>query len=86
MIGCKKDIDCVVLFSNDSDFKSPLKVAQQLGMAVNVFSPHESAIPRALRKNSNHHANIPPELLSKCRLPNVVSCSGVEKECPPEWR
>lgn len=24
---CKKDVDCVVLLSNDSDFKAPLKIA-----------------------------------------------------------
>lgn len=47
---CKEDIDCVVLVSNDTDLKPPLKFARYcLGKRVGILSPAKETQPHLKR-------------------------------------
>ena len=76
-----KDIECVVLLSNDSDLVMPLQMARKkLGKLVVVVSPHETQ--GSLRKVARATRNITDDMLRKCQLPDKVG--NITK--PAKWK
>ena len=66
-----KDVECVVLLSNDSDLVMPLYLARKkLGKLVIVVSPHETQ--GALRKVARVNRSITDDMLRDCQFPDKV--------------
>lgn len=75
-----RNIECVVLLSNDSDLVMPLHMARKkLGKLVIIVSPHETQ--GSLRKVARASRNITDDMLRKCQLPDKVG--SITK--PVEW-
>ncbi len=90
---CKKNIDCVVLLSNDTDLKTPLKfVKYRLRKKVAIITPtkelenpNDPILPIKshieLRKLSQVNLSIEEHHLKNSQFPDVVS--GISK--PKNW-
>ncbi len=83
LVDCfKKEFNCVVLLSNDTDLKAPLGFARKEYKKIGVISPHqEQRIHQDLQKVSHFSKSIPDEILKKCQFPEKV---GKMKK-PSNW-
>ena len=80
-----RDFDCVVLISNDSDFKTPLEFAKtKLNKQVRVFSPNQGRVAEDLKLYAATAHVIDVSLLIECRLPLLVR-DNPKIARPPEW-
>lgn len=85
--GFRGDCDPVVVLSNDSDLREPLRMArQELGLSVGVINPH---LPGHRSRELSEHATFFKQLrraaLKSCLFPDeLVDAAGAFRK-PPGW-
>ena len=79
--------DRVVLFTNDSDFVTPIRlVRERFQREVYVLSP-DTAVNKQLKRIATAGWVLDRGLLFKCQLPEViVDTDGREIRMPERWR
>ena len=90
---CKKDIDCIVLLSNDTDLTTPLELVKyKLKKKIIIITPtwrlenpNDPILPVKshieLRKRSNANLSIEEHHLKNSQFPDVIN--GISK--PKNW-
>ena len=83
--ACHRDMDVALVLSNDSDFQTPVTMAEEAGVRVVTVNPHkQSDQPRRLISSDKRTLN--RRLLARCQLPNpVIDERGEQIRRPPEW-
>lgn len=80
-------IDYVVLISNDTDLKTPLRyVKEELNKkSVGIISPRRN-IHIELREASHFQKRISNRVLEQCQFPKRMRDEKGKFFCPPKWR
>lgn len=83
--ACHGEMDVALILSNDSDFQTPVTMAEEAGVRVVTVNPHkQSDQPRRLISSDKRTLN--RRLLARCQLPNpVIDERGEQIRRPPEW-
>lgn len=76
--GFRRDYECAVVVSNDSDLLEPIRVVRcELGLPVGLINPHRHP-SAALVPQATFIKQVRPGLLAKCRFPDTLTdASGV---------
>ncbi len=79
-----KKYDCIVLISNDSDFKEALKVLKtHSNSVIGLLTPGSGKASKLLKKYSDFHRRIPLWVLRKNQLPKKIPGTNIVK--PSNW-
>lgn len=77
----QKDVECIVLISNDTDLRMPLLISKEkFNKKIGVISPYNPSHVE-LKKVSHFHKIIDNEILAECQFPEEVA--GIKK--PSTW-
>ena len=87
MDGFKRDCDTVVIVSNDSDLREPVRIARrELGLTVGVVNPHP---PRFKSLELSAHAHffkqVRTSALAACQFPPVLTDAKGSFHKPDSW-
>lgn len=80
------EYDCVVLMSNDTDLKTPLKyVKKKLKKQVGIISPRRN-IHIELINVCDFRKAITNKVLKQCQFPEKMKDGKGDFFCPPKWK
>jgi uncharacterized LabA/DUF88 family protein len=79
--------DTVVIISNDSDLKEPLRIARyELGVKVGVINPHPARKrSRTLSADAHFFKQIRPNVLASCQFAPVMQDAAGQFRKPASW-
>ena len=81
----QRDCKVAVVFSNDSDLKLPIEIAQtELGIRVGVVNPHPPA-RRSRALQPTFFKQLRTSTLGACQLPSLLTDSKGEIRKPARW-
>lgn len=83
----KNDCETVVVISNDSDLKEPVRIARyELGMTVGVINPHPpQRRSRVLSRDANFFKQLRATALAACLLPPSLTDAQGTFQRPAVW-
>jgi hypothetical protein len=83
--GFRRDYECAVVVSNDSDLLEPIRVVRcELGPPVGLINPHRHP-SAALVSQATFIKQIRPGLLAKCQLPDTLTDANGVFHKPLVW-
>ena len=86
IIADAPQLDCIVLISNDTDLKTPLKyVKENFKKNVGIISPRRN-VHIELKEASHFQKRISNRVLEQCQFPERMKDEKGEFFCPPKWR
>ena len=86
IIADAPQLDCIVLISNDTDLKTPLKyVKENFKKRVGIISPRRN-IHIELKEASHFQKRISNRVLEQCQFPERMKDAKGEFFCPPKWK
>jgi len=83
--GFRRDYECAVVVSNDSDLLEPIRVVRcELGLPVGLINPHRHP-SAALVPQATFVKQIRPGLLAKCQFPDTLTDANGVFHRPLAW-
>jgi len=85
--GFNRDCDIVVIISNDSDLREPVRIARrELGLTVGVANPHKPRF-RSLELSDHAHffKQVRTSALAACQFPPVLTDAKGSFHKPDSW-
>jgi uncharacterized LabA/DUF88 family protein len=83
--GFRRDYECAVVVSNDSDLLEPIRVIRcELGLPVGLINPHRHP-SAALVSQATFIKQIRPGLLAKCQFPDTLTDANGTFHKPLVW-
>ena len=85
--GFKRDYECAVVVSNDSDLLRPIQVVfHELGQKVGVLAPTRNKHPsRSLAANATFIKHIRANVLTKSQFPSMLTDRAGSFSKPASW-
>jgi hypothetical protein len=84
--ACRKDSEAVVVVTNDSDLKEPIRIARdELGLVTGIVNPHPSR-HKSRGLEATFFKQLRRSMLAQCQFPDVVGhTAGREILKPKGW-
>ncbi len=85
--GFRRDCDTVVIVSNDSDLREPVRIArQELHLTVGVINPHQARFrSRELSNQAHFFKQVRESALAACQFPPVLTDAKGSFHKPDSW-
>jgi hypothetical protein len=82
----RKDCECSVVITNDSDLKEPIRVVRhELGLPVGVVNPHPAHLRSRALLNVTFFKQLRAQILPACQLPDVLTDEHGTIRKPASW-